>query len=549
VRLGTCRHCGGALLQGAIGCLGCGRLVDEHEGPEPTALPTQLGTRAKDALLDSRWRLIQPLGRGKMATTWLAHDVPFDRRVVVKMLDETAASDAALVERFEENARRLARVDHKNVIAVLALGRHQGVPFVAMRQADGRSLAEHLHARGGRLAPNEAAQVVAQLAEAFEAVHTAGGPQGSLQPRSIFVAETELRVTLLDVGAAPEPASDVTEPTTRLSDRLEWVAPEVLAGAAPSVSSDVFTLGCLAWELVCGGPPPRPVPAPKLLGELRDAIARATREDPAQRFATARELHEAIAALFQMPQQPEAIIVPPPEAVAAPVVSVGDAPTPRAAELPTMPMAAMAPVAMPTPLASPTVKRRRTLEQLSAVDAPPFRRRDVAIAAGIALLVIAIVIALGWERAPGPLPPIAVQPLVSAAAASEPARAPEPKFEATPESVQGHRALFEKQNSEESIKTKARARTLVRTRPQVAEYAGKDRFGELQVIVLYNGREVAIDVGVDGIVRGTSPIFLPVKPGAHAITIDRYPLEAVRVPVTVPDHKSVRMEIELVPLE
>src|SRR5437764_1201669 len=102
MKLSTCKHCGASLPTGALGCLGCGRLLDEHEAVGTNSAPaTQLGTQVRDALLDGRWRLVQPLGRGRRATSWLAHDLPFDRRVVVKLLDEAAAKSPAEVDRFE----------------------------------------------------------------------------------------------------------------------------------------------------------------------------------------------------------------------------------------------------------------------------------------------------------------------------------------------------------------------------------------------------------------------------------------------------------------
>src|SRR4051812_11338261 len=98
-------------MQGAFGCLGCGRLVDDHDRPDTQAkVQTQLGTQVRDALLDQRWRLVEPLGRGRHATSWLAQDVPFDRKAVVKLLDAAYVSDAAAVARFEHNAKRLAGI-------------------------------------------------------------------------------------------------------------------------------------------------------------------------------------------------------------------------------------------------------------------------------------------------------------------------------------------------------------------------------------------------------------------------------------------------------
>ncbi|MBK7857044.1 MAG: protein kinase [Archangiaceae bacterium] len=756
MKLGVCRHCGATLMQGAFGCLGCGRLVDEHDLTEHTSgfsNQTQLGTKVRDALLDQRWRLVQPLGRGKRATTWLAHDVPFDRRVVVKLLDESYAQNTEVIDRFELNARRLASIEHRNVVAVLALGRHQGLPFVAMRQAEGHSLAEHLHAQGGRLQPAEAAFIVSQLAEAFEAVHQRGGPQGGLQPRSIFVSD-EARVTLLDVRVAKEPTSDFSDPTTRVTERLEWVASEVLAGGEPTVRSDGFTLGCVAWELLMGAPPSRgtleelltrrsgavpPLPA-EVPEALRAAIARATHPDAAQRFATASELAQALAALASQYLPPKRPVVAPPEAMLDIVVGEeltsestrpGDEePTQYAADLPIQarPLAGALPRLMPSSsrtaldreprgalsgsrsaleppprliapgerngpsgarvaldgvaprtegksgqrsaldgvaprtegksgqraaldgvaprtegksgqraaldgvaprtegksgqrLALGTATKSGSRQALSPSEAaaaksgarpavvldgvaaksgpraalpetteptglplrdatvasadlrallppdseaptrlksdPRRRRAAVTVAAAVLVTLVGLYVWVAWEPArveppaPVPMQRVAVKGGLDTvpAPAPEPARSPTLDTVTATETIQDRKLNFDKAFTDEPGKGKGRSKATARFKPIYAPYFGMEKYGELQVVVLYNGKEASADISIDGELIGPSPIFRPLKPGTHIISLERRPLEPVRVPAQVPEGKTVRMEIELVPLE
>jgi len=509
-------------MQGSFGCLGCGRLVDEHDSPETTgaAAQTQLGTQVREALLESRWRLIQPLGRGRAATTWLARDTSFDRPVVVKLLD--GAEDAAQVERFESSARRLAALEHKNVVAVLSLGRHQGVPFVAMQKAEGRSLAEHLHARGGKLPAHEAAHIVAQVAEAFEAA----GPQGSVQPRAIFVSEgPDAVVKLLDVRGGPQLAADVTERT----ERVQWVAPEVLAGAAPDARGDVFTLGAVARELSGDA------------AELRAVLARAMNADRAERFASPAELQQALLPYAVKPAEAPT----PPTPMSAPRPSRPAPPPrpsrPRQEELATKPMA---PVVPPPPPAAELERPTKKTAVLSA--------REARIAAAAALLIAFAWIASRWETAPPPrdavepvpglpLPPPRLRVLEDE---SEAERATAPVTETVAERKQ----TFERLQSEEKVRG-SRSRATAKVGKQVADYLGRSSFGELQVLVTYGGREVTAIIGIDGQPIGPSPVFLPLKPGPHSISVERRPLEAVKVPAMVAAGKSVRMEIELVPLE
>jgi hypothetical protein len=391
VKLGACRHCGAELVQGAYGCVMCGHLVDEVPVADTSARhPTQLGTRAKDALLDGQWRLIEPLGRGRRATVWLAQDVSFDRKVALKLLDEALAKDAAEVGRFERDARRLAGLEHPNIAGVLALGTSDGVPFVVMKRAEGRSLAEHVHTRGDRLEAAEAAHVVRQLCEAFEAVHAAGAPQGGLLARHVFVA-ADGRVTLLDVRADAQPAS----PQTALIDRVHAIAPEVLRAQAPSFRSDVFALGCLLWELVSGAPPDRgalsevlagrPQPVRPLTGVpdgLRDAVMRAVDENPSSRFASAAELGAAIGPFARFePPPPAADQAKTRLAVDVPAAAAVDGPTDKQVG-PPAPLrrrtrddvaAQITPVEAPTAPQDvpPALARRRTRDDVAAQAAPP----------------------------------------------------------------------------------------------------------------------------------------------------------------------------------
>src|SRR5439155_1693494 len=149
----------------------------------------------------------------------------------VKLLDEAAAADPAQVVRFEANARKLAAVEHKNIVAVLALGRHEGAPFVAMQKAEGRSLAEHVHARGGRLPGVEAARVVAQLAEAE--LRAAVLKAASEHPNDRFASPLELQQALLPC-AAEKAVAMVMVPAARPSrPRAAAHAEAITAPLAP----------------------------------------------------------------------------------------------------------------------------------------------------------------------------------------------------------------------------------------------------------------------------------------------------------------------------
>src|SRR5439155_9547274 len=130
---------------------------------------------------------------------------------------------------------------------------HGPLPFLVMKQLSGRSLAEELHLRSGHLSLGHAAAVGAELCEAVEALHQAGVVLSNLQPRQVHLESTG-EVVLIDLGSARETSSELTRSGEVLAE-AGYRAPEVLAGGEADVRSDVYSLGCVVYELVAGRPP------------------------------------------------------------------------------------------------------------------------------------------------------------------------------------------------------------------------------------------------------------------------------------------------------
>jgi serine/threonine-protein kinase len=583
VKLGACQHCGAALVQGAFGCPRCGHLVDDHEIVDTSAAhPTQLGTLAKDALLDGHWRLIEPLGRGRRATVWVAHDVSFDRKVALKLLDESRAKDRTEVERFERDARRLAAIEHRNVVSVLAMGAAQGIPFVVMRRAEGRSLAEHVHARGGKLPPSEAAHVLKELSAAFEAVHAQGGAQGGLQTRHVFIAD-DGRVTLLEVRAGQRP----TDAQTAVFDRVDGMAPEVLRGAEPSVASDVFALGCLAWELIAGVPPnrgpldlvlagkPRAIPAVPIVTPLNDVIARAVADDPAARFASAAELEAAAGAVAAAMPKERATLQVVELPVAAAVVEAVTAPRPApdftrpapaaaprvgGPEFPTQPLPAVTDAPRTERENRDNATRHFNVAELelkrslAAQQRPvlPRERRQRAMAVIAISLLVAAFLLFSYERRPEPTP---LLPQKIAGVAPAPPSPPDPiiSMAPVPEEIRDREKSFKHAHDEAAaLKDGRHIKGNARIGRRVSEYPFQDAqhrpMSELNIAVLLNSKPVDADVFIDRKLIGPSPVYEPVPAGPHLVGAERRPITVNPVTINVPPGKSVRVEIELEPL-
>ena len=235
-----------------------------------------------DHLVD-RYRILEPLGSGGMATVHRAHDDRLDRDVAIKVLLPNLAQDPVLAKRFEEEARSMAAVAHPGLVAVFDVdpgdpetGRE---PFVVMELCPGGSLADRL-GPGRWMAPDELVPILVSVADALAALHRAGLVHRDVKPSNILFATD--RVKIGDFGLARADAArhagELTDPGTAVGT-LGYLAPERMRGEPGSPAADVYALGTVA-HLGLTGTMPRPG------GSVRDAVAAASYRAPA--VSTAR---------------------------------------------------------------------------------------------------------------------------------------------------------------------------------------------------------------------------------------------------------------------
>jgi serine/threonine protein kinase len=288
----TCRFCGNRLATGAVACFRCGRMV-ERESPDTTgggSLPTQLGTQAKGELLENQWRLVKPIGQGGAGIVWQAQDVGLDRAVAVKIMHDHLLGDAVARARFERESKMLATLEHPHIVPVLGVGTSKGRPFVVMKLLEGRSLAEHLHARGGRLPLHEAVPLLQKLSEALDFVHAKDVLHRDLKPSNVFIGN-EGQLWLLDFGLAFEAGSDLTQSRDVLG-AVAYLSPEQLMGRRDlDRRADVFSLGCLAFEILTGSTP--------FVGEPRDILAHQLHTLPPDAGSLVPDLPSGVGALLR----------------------------------------------------------------------------------------------------------------------------------------------------------------------------------------------------------------------------------------------------------
>ncbi len=275
-------------------------------------MPTNERTAARgpqdEPVLDGRYRLIERIDAGGAGEVWRAHDERLGRDVAVKILGTDA--DEAFRGRFADEARRAAAISHPNVVTVFDEGRDDGRSFMVMEYVRGRTLRDLVTERGP-LPAHEAARIVSQIAAALDAAHETGVIHCDVKPANVIV-DDHGRAKLTDFGiarAARGPAEHELIGTAR------YIAPERVAGEAPTEQSDIYSLGLVAFELLAGRPAYAEMETDDLLRRRLDGatptlrgtrlgvsddvdrvIRRSLARDPRERYRTAGDFARALRA-------------------------------------------------------------------------------------------------------------------------------------------------------------------------------------------------------------------------------------------------------------
>jgi len=252
---------------------------------------------ATNSVAGGRYRLERKLGRGGMATVFLARDSELDRPVAVKLLSETASADAGLRQRFVREARLAARLSHPNVVSVFDAGEDGGRPYLVMEHVEGETLAE-LRARRRRLPPEEARGLALQAAHGLARAHAAGLVHRDIKPQNLLM-RTDGTLKIADFGIARAAEGTTLTQAGTVLGTAAYLAPEQALGGDVGPAADVYSLGAVLYELLTGQPPleidslddlakAKPVPpvrelAPEVPRDLEDVVMRCLARNPAYR--------------------------------------------------------------------------------------------------------------------------------------------------------------------------------------------------------------------------------------------------------------------------
>ena len=260
----------------------------------PVEIAARLEEAIQDAPLDapsdepqsgqiiSRYQLLSLLGEGGMGKVYRAKDTLLDREVAIKiMLQHLAGRDEALA-RFKVEAKAVAALSHPNILAIYDFGTEDGVTFAVMELLAGETLRGHL-ARTTLDWP-KAVEYGLALAEGLAAAHTKGIVHGDLKPENIFLTQ-DGQLKILDFGLArmkrdafaqdtgPLASKDIVTRPGVVMGTVGYMSPEQLRGEVAEASGDIFSFGCVLYEMVAGH---RAFPR----AAMHDTITAILRDDP-----------------------------------------------------------------------------------------------------------------------------------------------------------------------------------------------------------------------------------------------------------------------------
>ncbi len=307
---------------GSFSCPYCKQLHQRSVEHCPnTGRPLTEVQKMGGTLLESRYRIGEILAEGGMGIVYLGFQKGVDRPVAIKFLNPDLCSSTETSERFMQEARLAARIDHPGIVKVFDLGSTQeGIPYIVMEYLQGSDLSARIR-EAGRLDPGEALGLTEQILQVLTAVHASGIVHRDLKPENVFLARQSggsVVVKVLDFGVSRLVQNDgkvrrITE-AGRVYGTPHYVSPEQARGRLDvDHRSDLYSVSVILFEMLIGTPPfqgdspvglmldivsmPPPNPLevrPDLPPAVAGIMLRGLEKDPRDRFQSASEMSAAL---------------------------------------------------------------------------------------------------------------------------------------------------------------------------------------------------------------------------------------------------------------
>ena len=294
-----CPSCHAENDDGAEACFTCGKA---------------LFALTQGVLLASRYEVLRPLGKGGMGRVYKAYDRVLEETVAIKVLRSELTRDPEMARRFRSEIKLARKVSHANVCRIHDYGDDGGLLYISMELIEGTNLKDFLS--DALLTVERAFDLVLQIAQGLAVVHQHGIVHRDFKASNIMVDQKGV-VKLMDFGIAKDIASDTTGVTGsgQVIGTPEYMSPEQASGERVDLRADIYSLGCVVFEVFTGDAPFRgdtplqtlykhihdeaPLDAERARAipeTLRPVLRKALAKDPALRFANAAEFASALLA-------------------------------------------------------------------------------------------------------------------------------------------------------------------------------------------------------------------------------------------------------------
>ena len=264
-------------------------------------------------VFDHRYEVQQKIGVGGMADVYRGKDTLLGRPVAIKILHQNFGSDQDFVARFKREAQAAGKLNHPNVVSMYDVGFDQGFHYIVMEYVSGCTLKEYIQHHGAKVTVQEAVKITVAIAEGLEHAHMMGIVHCDVKPHNILITDSG-RVKVTDFGIARAINSATTMMyTNSVMGSAHYISPEQASGKSINVSTDIYSLGVVLYELLTGEVPFRGetpvsvalqhvkdrVVAPRIKNtmippQLEQVVLMALEKEPGKRFGSISEMIQAL---------------------------------------------------------------------------------------------------------------------------------------------------------------------------------------------------------------------------------------------------------------
>ncbi|HRX20391.1 MAG TPA: protein kinase [Syntrophomonadaceae bacterium] len=262
-------------------------------------------------LLGDRYEIIEIIGEGGMAIVYKARDTILDRIVAVKVLKDEFDNDPAFVEKFKTEALAAAKLTHPNIVNIYDVGQQNNKHYIVMEYVEGLTL-QAIISREGAMSVNKAVDIAAMICDGLQAAHEKGIIHRDVKPHNILITNSGI-VKVADFGIAQAISKKTLTFNGHIVGTVHYIAPEQAKGEPVTPATDIYSLGCVLYEMLTGNVPfdaespltvvlkhihdepamPRSL-NPEIPAGLENVILRALEKNPALRFKSAEEMRAAL---------------------------------------------------------------------------------------------------------------------------------------------------------------------------------------------------------------------------------------------------------------